>query len=76
MKKFKILEKKKKTTKKSQIGVKLMYRQTHRQTETHTDRQKHTQTDRKVKTEGLKILSNGIFYLKTVINDDPIRQFF
>ena len=30
------------------------------------------QTDRKVKTEGLNILSNDIFYFKTVTNDGPI----
>ena len=33
-----------------------------------TDTQKHTHTDRqKVKNEGPKILSNDIFYIKTVI---------
>ena len=35
------------------------------------DRQKHTQTDRKVKTEGPHILSNDIFYFKTVIIGFP-----
>ena len=35
-------------------------------------RQKHTQTDRKVKTEGSRILSNDIFYFRTVIIGGPI----
>ena len=38
-----------------------------------TDRHTHGQTYRKVKTEGPKILSNDIFYFKTVIIAGPIR---
>ena len=34
-------------------------------TDRNTDTQKHTQTDRKVKSEGPKILSNDIVFLKT-----------
>ena len=40
------------------------------QTDTHTS-QKQTQTDKKLKTEGTKILSNDIFYPKTVIIGGP-----
>ena len=40
-------------------------------TQTHTDRR----TDRKVKTEGSKILSNDIFYFKTVIIGGPIKGY-
>ena len=40
-----------------------------------TDRQKHRQTDRKVKkTDGPKMLSNDIFYFKTVIIGGPIMS--
>ena len=39
-------------------------------TDTHTD----TGTDRKVKTEGPKILSNDIFYFKTVVFGGPILK--
>ena len=39
-----------------------------------TDTQKHaTRADKKVKTEGPKILSNDIFYFKTVMIDDHWR---
>ena len=37
-----------------------------------TDRQTHTGTDKSLKTEGPKILSNGIFYFRTVIIGGPI----
>ena len=39
-----------------------------------TDRRTDTKTDRKVKTEGLKILSNDNFYFKTVIIGGPITR--
>ena len=39
-----------------------------------TDRQTDIQTDRKVKTEGPNILSNNIFYFKTVIVGGPINR--
>ena len=52
--------------------------QTDRLTEIHTDRQTERQThawpDKKVKTEGPKILSNDIFYFRTVIIDGPKRK--
>ena len=35
------------------------------------DRQTHTWTDKSLKTEGIKILSNYIFYFKTVIIGGP-----
>ena len=38
-------------------------------TDTHTD----TWTDKSLKTEGPKILSNDIFYFRTVIIGGPIR---
>ena len=38
-------------------------------TDTHT----HTRTDKSLKTEGPKILSNDIFYFRTVIIGGPIR---
>ena len=45
---------------------------THTQTQTHTHTHS-TRTDRlKVKTEGPKILSNDVFYFKTVIICGPI----
>ena len=43
-------------------------RHTDRQTETHTD----TWTYKSLKTEGPKILSNDIFYFRTVIIGGPI----
>ena len=46
--------------------------QTERQTDRQADRQKHGPSDRKVKIEGPKILSNDIFYFKTVIIGGPI----
>ena len=41
---------------------------TDRQTDRHTD----TGTDKSLKTEGPKILSNDIFYFRTVIIGGPI----
>ena len=38
------------------------------------DRQKDTGIDKRLKTEGPKLLSNNIFYLKTVIIGDPINS--
>ena len=38
------------------------------------DRQKDTGTDKSLKTEGPKILSNDIFYFRTVIIGDPIKD--
>ena len=46
-------------------------------TDTHTDTQKHihtdTWTDKSLKTEGPKILSNDIFYFRTVIIGGPLK---
>ena len=39
------------------------------------DKQTHGQTDRQIKTEGPKILSNDIFYFRTVIFGVPIILF-
>ena len=39
-----------------------------------TDRQTQAQTDKKVKTEGPRILSNDIFYFRTVIIGGPKIQ--
>ena len=44
-------------------------RHTDRQTDRHTD----TWTDKSLKTEGPKILSNDIFYFRTVIIGGPIQ---
>ena len=41
-------------------------------TDGHTDTQTDTGTDKSLKTEGPKILSNDIFYFKTVIIGGPI----
>ena len=38
-----------------------------------TDRITHTGTDKSLKTEGPKILSNDIFYFRTVIIGGPIQ---
>ena len=38
-----------------------------------TDRQTHTGTDTSLKTEVPEILSNGIFYFRTVIIGGPIQ---
>ena len=51
-------------------GVQPADRQTHRQTDGHTD----TWTDKSLKTEGPMILSNDTFFFKTVIIGGPIRQ--
>ena len=40
-----------------------------------TDRQTHTGTDKSLKTGGPKILSNYIFYFKTVIIGGPIKGY-
>ena len=42
------------------------------QTDRNIDTQTHAWTDKKVKSEGPKILSNYIFYFKTVIVGGPI----
>ena len=49
-------------------GLQPADRQTDGQTDTHTD----TWTDKSLKTEGPKILSNDIFYFRTVIIGGPI----
>ena len=54
-------------------GVQPADRQTHRQKNTHTHT--HTGTDKSLKTEGPKILSNDIFYFKTMIIGGPIKRF-
>ena len=41
-------------------------------TDTHTHRHTHTWTDKSLKTEGPMILSNDIFFFKTVIIGGPI----
>ena len=41
-------------------------------TDRQTDRITHTGTDKSLKTEGPKILSNDIFYFRTVIIGGPI----
>ena len=51
-------------------GVQPADRQTHRQTHRHTG----TWTDKSLKTEGPKILSNDIFYFRTVIIGGPINN--
>ena len=51
-------------------GVQPANRQTHRQTDRHTD----TWTDKSLKTEGPKILSNDIFYFRTVIIGGPTNK--
>ena len=55
----------------------LAYRED-RQTDTHTDRQTdrhtYTGTDKSLKTEGPKIMSNDIFYFRTVIIGGPILK--
>ena len=43
--------------------------------QTHRNTYRHTHTDKKVKTEGPKILSNDVFYFKTVIIGGPIVLF-
>ena len=52
-------------------GVQPVDRQTHRLTDRQTDRQIDTGTDKSLKTEGPKILSNDIFYFRTVILGGP-----
>ena len=39
-----------------------------------TDRQNHRRTDKSLKNEGPTILSNDIFYFKTVVIGGPINQ--
>ena len=43
----------------------------HRHTHTHTHTQTHTWTDKSLKTEGPMILSNDVFFFKTVIIGGP-----
>ena len=49
-------------------------------TDTHTDTQSHRHTDtgagKSLKTEGPKILSNDIFYFRTVIIGGPIHTYY
>ena len=44
-----------------------------KQTDRNTDRQTHAWTDKKGKTEGPKLLSNDIFYFRTVIQQKSKR---
>ena len=52
-------------------GVQPADKQTHRQTDRQTDRHTDTWTDKSLKTEGPMILSNDIFFFKTVIIGGP-----
>ena len=45
-------------------------------TDRQTDRQTHTRTDKSLITEGPKILSNDIFYFRTVIIGGPIHSYY
>ena len=47
---------------------------THTDTHTHTHTHTHTGTDKSLKTEGPKILSNDIFYFRTVIIGGPTLE--